>query len=252
MTTEKDDLPIKRCLELSKRAYNRGSYTFSEFLTLDNQNELFCAQKSLFETPYSLFGGYNGAERRIAAFGSKEICKYEAVFPISLIEIKPKAIKFADELTHRDFLGALMSLGMRREVLGDIVVSGKTGYVYCLDSSADYIIENLTSVKRTSVVCSRAEEIPDFATELPDETTVFVASERLDGVISAVYKLSRSETQGLIEKKTVFVNSRLTEKSTLILEEKDIVSVRGYGRFIYEGISRSTKKGRLCAEVRIY
>ena len=72
-------------------------------------------------------------------FGSEETLGYEEAFPISCVVIRPSAPKFAEELTHRDFLGALMNLGIERDVLGDIIVRGAVGYVFCEDAMADYL-----------------------------------------------------------------------------------------------------------------
>jgi RNA-binding protein YlmH len=88
--------------------------------------------------------------------------------------------------------------------------------------------------------------------ELPEERSFFVASERLDGVISAVFGLSRSESLKLFGQKLVFCDSKLCENADRTIPENSIVSVRGYGRFIYCGIAKTTKKGRLCINARVY
>lgn len=85
---------------------------------------------------------------------------YTAEFPISMIKIAAAIDKFSDDLNHRDFLGALMNLGIEREMIGDILVteSGSTGkhcsaYVFCVDTVANYIIDNITQIKHTNVKC---------------------------------------------------------------------------------------------------
>ncbi len=99
---------------------------------------------------YATFGGYDGAERAVAAFGNG--CQY-AEFPVKIIKAEPLSQKFADKLSHRDFLGSLMGLGIKRNVLGDIVIKENTGYIFCLDSIADYIVQNLDKVRHTGVKC---------------------------------------------------------------------------------------------------
>ena len=81
--------------------------------------------------------GTEGCERQMLRFGSEETLGYEEAFPISCVVIRPSAPKFAEELTHRDFLGALMNLGIERDVLGDIIVRDAVGYVFCEDAMAD-------------------------------------------------------------------------------------------------------------------
>ena len=121
--------------------------------------------------------------------------------------------KFADELSHRDFLGALMNLGIKRELLGDIIVKDNCGYILCLEHIAPYICENLERVRHTSVKCEKSNLPNDLKNE-PEPTEIFAASKRIDVVIAAVYNLSRNETSKLIKAEKVFVNSRLVTSNS--------------------------------------
>lgn len=233
----------KRFEELYNRAYERGYNTFSQFLTMPELSEL---KKTYL--PCVLYGGYDGAERAVAGFG-ENVSKEE--FPIACIKIKPLNEKFADELTHRDFLGAAMNLGIKRETVGDIIVDGKCGYLICLDGIADYICENLTRVRRTSVKAERSA-MPENTAERYEAVTVFAASKRLDVLIGAVYNLSRSEAVKLILSERTFVNSVLTISPSKTVCDNDIVSVRGYGRFALSDEIKTTKKGRLVLEIKKY
>lgn len=246
--TDENQLLIKRFEELCNRSYNKGIWVYSDFLTTAQQALL----QSLKLGAYSFWGGYDGAERRIACFGSEDFCGYEAFPPCVWLEIKPVQQKFADELTHRDFFGSVMALGLKREVLGDIIVYDNCAYLFCMESVSGYICENLTQVKHTTVVCSEVSAPPVESVALPEKEEFVIASERLDGVIASVYNLSRSVCKDLVEKGMVSVNSILTENPSKQLDEHDIVSVRGKGRFIYEGIARETKKGKIRANIRVY
>ena len=242
--TDDDKRAIKRFQELSGRAQTRGKPAYSEFLTLAEQSLLSQAAC----TDCSLFGGWESAERRIACFGDG--AEYEA--PIVCVCISPKSAKFAEELGHRDYLGALMSLGIRREVLGDILLSGGCAYLFCLESISDFIIAELKQIRRTAVECSVIENPPEDAFPNPEEREVVVASERLDAVISAVWRLSRAEGQEYILQGKVFVNGREEAGASATPSEGDIISVRGLGRFAYSGIARETKKGRIRVIVKVY
>lgn len=245
---ENENLLKNRFTELSKRSFDRGIWTFSEFLSLAEQDILLRLRLS---SPYELVGGFEGAERRLAAFGSEDLCGYIEDAPIVCVQIAPVNDKFADDLTHRDFLGSLMALGIRREVLGDIAIKENRGYLFCLSSIADYICRNLESVRHTTVKCEICE-VPEIITEKPPVRELIIASERLDAIVAAVYKLSRSESQALIKDGKVFINGRLTESSAADIPDGAAISVRGHGRFLYEGIERETKKGRLRVLVRIF
>ena len=246
---ESEQLLKKRFEELSTRSYSKGIWVYSDFLTVAEQSTLL---KMRLPVPVTLDGGFEGAERRIACFGSEENCGYEAYPPYVCIKIEPVNQKFADELSHRDFFGSIMALGIKREVLGDIIVFENCGYLFCLESIAEYICENLVSVRRTSVKCTAVSSPPVESVALPDEEEFVIASARVDAVAAAVYKLSRSLAKELTEKGLVSINSVVTQNADTPLEPHDTVSVRGYGRFIFEGEKRQTKKGRLRAGIRVY
>ncbi len=244
-----DEQLKKRFRELADRAEIRRSVTYSDFLTLDEQSIL---NSSGIKTPFVLYGGYPSAERRVACFN----CNYEnsagEESPVRCVRIKPVAPKFADELSHRDFLGTLMGLGIRRETVGDIIIYENTGYVYCLPKIAEYISQNVDRVKHTSVKCEAVDSPPADSTALPEKQMIIVPSERLDAIVAAVYKLSRASSQTLFQEGRVFINGRQTNNTSYLARENDIVSVRGFGRFIFCGTAGKTKKERLKVNVRIF
>lgn len=245
---ENDKHIVSRFKELSERSFNRGIWTFSDFLSLAEQSLV----ESSAESEYLLWGGYENAERKIAAFGSEAICGYKEELPIKIVKIEPVSKKFADTLTHRDFLGALMSLGVKREVTGDILIKDNIGYVLCLDTISEFIKDNISQVKHTSVKCEILDELPDIAKTEPVSKELLVSSERLDAVISAVFNLSRSDAKELFSDKKIFSDSREVSSPAAAVSEGSIISVRGKGRFKYNGIVRQTKKGRMSISVEIY
>lgn len=234
----------KRLTELYNRAYQRDYITYSEFLNLEEQSIL---ENSYL--PCEKFGGYPTAERIVAAFGNN-IEKSD--FPIELLEISPVSEKFSDNLTHRDFLGGLMNLGIKREMLGDIIVNGNTAYLFCLEQVKDYVRQNLTRVKHTTVKVKALDELPPYAVSEPESVELIVPSLRLDAVISAVYKLSRKNSCNLINSDKVFINSRQIKNISCLIKQEDIVSVRGLGRFKLVSELRKTKKDRLVILIKRY
>jgi len=248
---ESERLLKNRLSELAHRAFSRECYVYSEFLTIAEQDILSAIESDSSSAPFCLKGGYDTAERKVACFGDERLCGYKEDPPIACILISPVSQKFADELTHRDFLGALMALGFRRNALGDIILNENSAYLFCLGSVSEFIVEQLDKIKNTSVKCI-ITEAPEVMNRLPEPVSINVASERLDAIIAAVYKLSRSESQQLIAQGRVYINSRLTENTSLLPKEGSIISVRGFGRYIYEGVERETKKGRLRVAVRVF
>ena len=246
---ENDKILKDHLADLARRAREGSYYTYSNFLSLSEQDMLL---KTKTEIRFSLFGGYENAERKLAVFGSEDDFGYTEDAPIVCVKIEPRMQKYAEKLSHRDFLGSVVGLGLERDVTGDIIICENVGYMFCLESIAPFITENLTKVRRTEVKCEAVISPPEKTIALPDEQAFFVASERLDGVISAVFGLSRSESAKLFGQKLVFCDGKLCENSDKTIPENSIISVRGYGRFIYCGIAKTTKKGRLCINARVF
>ena len=239
---------LKRFEELKSRAESRDIWVYSDFLDMNLQSLLLTHIKNGF----TLYGGYEGAERNIAVFGNEGNIGYAACPPVVCVKISPLSQKFSEELTHRDYLGSLMALGLKRETLGDIVTDGADAYVFCLDTAAGFIADNLIQVRKTSVSCEITESLPQLKSETPVEKEINIASERLDVIIGAVYNLSRSASALLFKAQKVYVNARLVESTSFIPKDGDKISVRGYGRFVFNGTLRETRKGRLYAAVSVF
>ncbi len=234
------------------RSYERGRYAFSDFLGLTDLSEVLSELRSCGNIPYELWGGRDDAERVILRIGSEETLGYLEAYPISVIEISPKNQKFADELSHRDFLGALINLGIDRSTLGDIYIDENVGYLLCLSKMEQFITENLTRVKHTSVSCKVIDELPALAASEPREVFIRSASLRLDSIIAKTYNLSRNASQELFAVGKVFVDGRLCESPSYTLKEGDTVSVRGYGRLKLSEVGPASKKGKLGISLLVF
>ena len=249
---QEEELLKKRFRELADQAWRRGSYTFTGFLGLSELSAFYEMEREIAFVPHSVFGGYEEAERAMVRFGSEEAFGYQGDFPIVCLRIRPLQQKFADQLSHRDFLGALMNLGIDRSTLGDIVIRDNEGYLFCTQSIAPFIVENITRIKHTTVLCETVQEPPGERREDLKQIMIQIPSERIDGVIAKVYHLSRSDSAELFRQKKVFVNGRFCENSSRMLKSEDRVSARGYGKFIYTGQQSISKKGKLNATVLVY
>ncbi|MCI6061443.1 MAG: YlmH/Sll1252 family protein [Dorea sp.] len=241
----------KRLIELSRMAYNRGIVTFSDFLNLNELNILHTTPKNMFLSQYKTYGGYDLSERQMAAF-LPDALYYDYEYPVRIIEIRPLNKRFAEELTHRDYLGAVMNLGIERCKLGDIIVEEGRALLFVKEEMAEYIAEHLTQIRHTSVATTFTAEFnsdyePDY-----EELKGTVPSIRLDTVLSIAYPLSRSKLTALIEGARVFVNGKLVTSNGYRLKENDMISVRKMGRIAYMGILSETKKGRYMISVRKY
>jgi len=240
-----DDFFRKRLLDLAMQADRTNRFTFTDFLNEAEQAEYYAAVRDLPDCGAALWGGREDADRVMLRFGDAEMLGYEEPFPITCLLIAPLQEKFGEELTHRDYLGSLMHLGIERGSLGDILVQGKHAYLFCKTQMAEYLCRELTRIRHTAVSCTPAE-LPEteFAAKT-EEGSVQVSSPRIDGVIAKICRLSRSICAELFAAGKVFVNGRCTGNHSALLKDGDKVSVRGFGKFRYLGISGTTRKGNL-------
>lgn len=251
--SEKEIQQLKnRFHDLADRAFQQGFFTFTGFLGLSEQDVFWREEAALRYAGCSLYGGCDTADRVVARFGNAEELGYEVPFPIVCIHIEPLLPKFADALSHRDFLGALMNLGIERSTLGDIKVGDRQAYLFCLDSIAGFICENLVQIKRTNVRCTVTEAFEELLQEEPEREEVQVQSLRVDAVVAKVCSLSRERSLDLFRAGKIYVDGRLCESNSRLLKNGETVSVRGFGKFRVEGEPRQTRKGKLSVGVAVY
>ena len=193
------------------------------------------------------------AERKVGMFLPSYLEEGdESMLPVSCVHILPLNEKFADKLSHRDYLGALMNLGIERHKTGDIVTDGTRAWLFCMTDLADYICENLGQVRHTRVY-AEIGEVPAEVLQPEFETIEgSVASVRLDALLALAFKTSRSKMVPCLEAGQVFVNGRLVMSASEVPAKGAIVSVRHMGRFVYRGVKSETRKGRLFVTVDRY
>lgn len=251
---KEEELLKKRLIELSDIAYYRESPTFSDFLNLSEQNIFHSAKSGFSPVKYMLFGGYESAERQMVAFlPDAHFYNFDnSLYPMDILCIEPANSRFADKLTHRDFLGAILNLGIERSKIGDIIIDSNKAYIFCTKKMSDFLTKELIKVKHTIVKCN-ISDITEFEYKpVLKDIKGSVASLRMDNIITVCAGCSRSEAVEYINAKKVFVNGRLIEANSSSLKENDRISIRGVGKFIFAGVLSETKKGRLYIEIKKY
>lgn len=247
---DKEDLILKnRFLDLARDSYFKNIVTYSVFLNLYEQTIFEMIQKELPNVRYVMFGGYDEAERKIVCF----CCDKDVEFDMfDFIRIEPSNSKFAENLSHRDFLGALMNLGIERHMIGDICIDNNIAHIITFKSISSVIIDNLNMVKHTKVNLKREEVEELKAINRTVTKSINIPSERLDSIIGAIYNISRSKVNLYIDAGKVFINSKQSLSHSSKVNSGDILTVRGLGRARFLGFKSTSKKGRIFAEVEVF
>ncbi len=204
-------------------------------------------QLSRFNARFVFSGGYDNAERTMLAC-IPDWCD-EPQFPIRAVTF---SFRDCDSLSHRDFLGALMSLGIVREAVGDIMVETGRAVVFLTDEICGYVMSQITKVGNVGVEIREGCDfpLPEAGTKVLHSDTV--ASLRLDCVVSALAGVSRSAAAQLIGQDMVSVNSLCCSKTTKTVALGDRITIRGKGRFEIGSVSGLSKKGRIILEYYKY
>ena len=242
----------KRLNELALRAQHTGRVCATRFLepsTLAAVN----AAASRAGVKVALWGGYEGAERCVAAFYAGDPPE-AGDWPVVALRLQWNA-KFANP-GHRDLLGAMMGLGIEREMTGDIAMGTyrdvPCAYLFALEEVADYIAANLDSAGRASLKVSVATETPQLIPPEGESLRLTVQQQRLDAVLAAACRLSRSEAQRLIAAGLVKLNHVPQLRPDARLSEGDLISARGYGRVKVTAFQGESRRGRQVVQVFRY
>ncbi len=246
---DQDKLLIDRISDRIKKCDRYASASFSSFL---DEAEQAVVEDNVSSFGYNtvFFGGYSDAMRRVfGVFPEWEEPDFEQ-FPITCIKI---SYGFGDSLSHRDYLGSILGLGLERAKVGDIIVLDDGAYVFVSSDIAEYIVANLDKVGRRGV---KVKILSAYDIQIPEprfETiNCIAASTRLDAVVSSMLSLSRKDGVALITDGRVMVNHRLRYDGQKGVKEGDLLSVRGFGRYVLSGIGNNTRSGRIHIKVQKY
>ena len=221
---------------------SRGRRKFSSFLT-EGEAALVKRYAASCGEDVLLYGGFEGAQRVMAGFFPRFEEPDESLFPLTRLFIGGR---MTDGLTHRDYLGSILGLGIERNMTGDIVPSDGGAYVILADTAAELVMRELEKVGRVGVrcrICSDKETIK--ANDNIRFRRDTVASLRLDCIVSSCTDLSREKSAGLIRSGAVDVDHICSTDVSSMVSVGSIISVRKYGRYVLYQTSDRTKKDRI-------
>lgn len=235
----------------------RGSYiTTTGFLNMHEQSLAVRVTRGRTDVKSFFYGGYEDAERRILIFvpeGYADTLEaaLEMINPLSVLHIN--VAPGSRKPTHRDYLGSVLSLGLDRSVIGDILVHDKGADMIVNAEIVDFLLSEFHSAGHTNLQITASEieklEVPEQRVKALRDT---LSSPRLDNVVSAAFHISRSEAVRAIKGGIVFVNHEEITKVDKRIDEGDTIVLRGKGKAILTELSGLSKKGRTWAEFKVF
>lgn len=244
-----ENIFVKKIVRILELAQGIGSVQFTLFMDL-RQQQLFMAQANKYpDVNIKLVCGYEGdGERMLAVLYPDYISFGDITAPVTVLRTK-----ISDRgISHKDFLGAAMSLKIDREYIGDIILKEDEAFIICHKNVADIIIDELISVKHISVSFERWDKPVSFVKEYNETRTSTVASLRADSVVAAVLNKSRSEAVKLIKQGNIKVNQMDILHTDFEIFDNDVISIRYYGKYKIFCDGAKSRKDRIFINIAKY
>lgn len=241
---------LRRAEDLARRAERSGCVTHTNFLTPAERVQLENWAKFRADCRLVFSGGRPECERTVAFF-LPDYLETEDFAPGEYLRAMRLTARFGSP-GHRDYMGALLGMGIGREWLGDIWVQENTAYIFCLPS----VLRHLLSIEMVGRYGVKTEELALEDVPAPQrkvqQKSFSVQSPRLDAVVAGMFNLSRTEAARQIAAGNVSINYQLSDKPDSAVKEGDILSLRGAGKGCVTGTGGTSRKGRLFVYAEIY
>lgn len=256
---EEDKLLVSRVLDKLEFVQKKNSIETTDFLDMHQKTVAEKVLKSQKITNYICYGGYSNAERVMIIIYPEKLedvfnnNQYDFNNIVKVIRvILPNEMK--GKYSHRDYLGAVIKVGLKREKVGDIIVNLDGADLIVSKDISKYIVDSFKELTRFSKSDIYEESIEKLNITEPktEVLNIIIPSMRMDSIVSELIRTSRSKALEIINAERVFVNSEVITKNSKMLKENDMITVRGKGRFKIIRILNSTKKGNLVLEVEKY
>ena len=232
-----DGIFLSKMRDVARLCDKYRTAKFSKFL--DSREQALLVKNGISGT---LFGGYLDAERKMLGVFPDWQDTEQSLFPIDILRVKKKG---DGELSHRQYLGTVLSLGIERDKVGDILTDEEGAYIFLCSDISEFVKENLSKVGKIGVFAEFADAekivLPEKKFEIAECVS---ASLRLDAVVAGLLGKSRNEAKNLILSGRVFVNHFETEKTDFLINEGDLLSIRGFGRAKLSEIGAKTRSDR--------
>ncbi len=251
---EEEDLLIAKSVDKKRLCKTRNKITYSDFL---NEKEQLVIKKNLKLENCFWFGGNENADRKALVFYPEKISEevarnsVDTIFSVIRITLPNENV---GKFEHRNYLSALIKIGIERSKIGDIIVYENGADIVVFKTNEEYILhglKELTRFKKSKINIVKIFEIRNKI-DLFEERTIIISSLRCDNIVSELAKCSRGIAEEMIESERVLVNYEIVEKSSKKISVGDKVTIRGKGKFIIEGIFGNTRNGKIILKVKKY
>lgn len=253
---EEDKLLVSKLFDKISAVEKQNKIQYTDFLS---PIELQILKKVLNQIKYQnyvIYGVTSNSQRNIIIFFPR---KLEEVFSNNTFDFNSicntiRITNVDENMEHKRYLGGLVKLGVKREKIGDILVREDGADIIVLKEVTKFLISNLQQLTRFK----NAEiEVIDVAETIEkqqefEEMKIISSSLRLDNIVSELAKTSRSKAVQILEDERVFINYESVNKNTKIIKEKDIITIRGIGKFIVDEIAGNTRSGRFIIIIKKY
>lgn len=242
----KDHFFTGHMMDLADRAFQGNYPVFTDFLTTAECMLLISMEHQMPGITVMYWGGHRDCDHVIGGFFPEDWkdAGY-GMFPVTCIRTAPQNDRYAQSLEHRDYLGAILNLGIARCKIGDIRICDHTAYIFCKEEFASFVVENFTNVKHTPVACEILSEAGQIPAQQYTEYSRSVASPRLDNIVAAMTGLSRGKASELIRQGYVIADHLQRTSVSFSCTDKMIFTIRGYGKFrVFIPEGSLTKKGK--------
>ena len=246
IASEKDDrILVSHLLDLDFRAYEKGIVLAGDFLDLNRASVLSDAQKH-FSCYLNFFGGYDDAERKVIYFVP------EGVEP-EYSDLCVLTSSISAPLGHREVLGSLMSLGIDRKLVGDILISDRKVQIVAKKEISGFIVQNFLRAGRVKL-SFEAGSVEDLESPQKNvkEITGTIKTLRLDSIVALAFGVSRSSAKEFINASKVFVNDKNILKSDFVVKEGDKLTLRGKGKAFLKEVGDLSRKERIFVTIEKY
>ena len=245
-----DKLLISKMLDKAENSISKNKIQYTDFLDLYQQQLLSKILKQEKIENYKITGGIESSERNIILFYPEKLKTIvndsKKILPIICIRIKlPK--EMYNKYNHRDYLGGLLKLGIKREKIGDILVFEDGADILILEEISKFITNNINALTRFGKSNIEVIELQDIREKKINtkEIQIIIPSLRIDAVVAELAKTSRGKAEELLEQGRIFLNYEEIQKTTKQIKENDILTIRGKGKFIIGKQEGTTKNGRI-------